>query len=395
MIFAILSINLLLFALVLWNTLAWPKPRFTGESQAATCSILIPARNEEHTLGNCLKAAIQQGREVIEIIVCNDHSEDNTTAVFEGYRKMDSRLRMIDADDLPAGWCGKNFACASLAAEARGDWLLFIDADASLSRNAVSLMLSETRHRNCTFLSCWPGLVLDSVWEKMLMPMLNFVVFTLFPAPLSIRRNDPSLGLAHGACIMVQRKDYLAIGGHQVVFDQIFEDTRLARAWRASGRRGICLDGRELVHVRMYDSLEAIWYGFQKNFYPAFVREFNFWLFLCFHAVCFLLPFAALPFLAAGHTNLWPMGAAAGCVLAARIAQAQRFRYPYWSVLVHPLAEIILIAVGLSSWWKCRRNKGVEWKGRIYQKPASDRNPNKRQSFSNTLKQTVRSDNRE
>lgn len=362
----LLLINLLILALVVWNTRAWPAPSANGKTCAETCSILIPARNEEENLGDCLDSAMRQGNPVVEIIVCNDHSEDATAEIVENYNKIDPRIRMINASGLPEGWCGKNFACALLAAEARGDWMLFLDADARLSPDAVSCMMAEAGQRDCTLLSSWPGLVLESAWERALMPMLNFLVFTLFPAPLSLRRDDPSLGLAHGACILVKRTEYEATGGHWLVFDKIFEDTELARAWRASGRHGFCLDGQDLVRVRMYDSLGGIWQGFQKNIFPAFSRAFSFWLFLGFHAACFLTPFAILPWLAMGYWRLWPLGVSALCILLMRALQAQRFRYPAWSVLVHPLAEVMLIAIGLSSWWSFQVGRGVSWKGRVY-----------------------------
>ncbi|HXG66232.1 MAG TPA: glycosyltransferase, partial [Blastocatellia bacterium] len=160
--------------------------------------------------------------------------------------------------------------------EARGDWLLFLDADARLTDAAVARMVEEALCRKVTMLSGWPGLTLQSFWEKALMPLLNFVTFTLFPAPLSLVRDDASLGLVHGACILVDRKAYDAIGGHTAVRDQIFEDQRLAHLWRARGHRGICLDGQGIVSARMYHSFGEIWGGFQKNFYPAFRREVNF-----------------------------------------------------------------------------------------------------------------------
>jgi glycosyltransferase involved in cell wall biosynthesis len=362
----LLLIDVAILALVIWNTLAWPAPGVSGDSCRETCSILIPARNEEKNLGECLDLAMHQGHSVMEIIVCNDHSEDATEKIVDIYTKTDSKVGMIHAGDLPQGWCGKNFACASLAAEARGDWLLFLDADARLSPDVVCRMIAEARQRECTFLSFWPGLVLESTWERVLMPMLNFVVFTLFPAALSLRRDDPSMGLAHGACMLIQRKEYEATGGHGMVFDKIFEDTGLARAWRAKGLRGFCLNGQDLVRVRMYDSLAGIWQGFQKNVFPAFAGERSFWFFMGFHTLCFLMPFLVLPWFVMGYWRLWPLGAAALCVLLMRAVQARQFLYPYWSMLFHPLAELVLIALGLSSWYHCRSGRGVLWKGRVY-----------------------------
>ena len=193
------------------------------------------------------------------------------------------------------------------------------------------------------------------------MPVLNFVVFTIFPAPLSIIRNDESLGLGHGACILVERSSYQAIGGHAAVRDEIFEDMRLAHLWRANGKRGLCLDGQDVVSVRMYNSFAEIWSGFQKNFFPAFRRESSFWIFILFHLVVFLAPIVALVFL-----RSWPLVLAAACVLATRAILALRFRHPLWSALLHPVAEVVLIAIGLSSWWRCKTGKGVRWKGRQY-----------------------------
>jgi chlorobactene glucosyltransferase len=198
------------------------------------------------------------------------------------------------------------------------------------------------------------------------MPMLNFCVFTLFPAPLSLHRDDTSMGLAHGACILAQADAYRDVGGHETVRDEIFEDTRLARVWRERGRRGICLDGQDVVHVRMYEDLGSIWRGFQKNFYPAFGSTTSFVLFLVFHFVCFLVPFLMIP-IALITDGIWQIFAASAVwVFAMRVAMGIRFGYPLWSSLLHPLAEAMFIGLGLSSWWRCHSGRGVEWKGRRY-----------------------------
>jgi hypothetical protein len=198
------------------------------------------------------------------------------------------------------------------------------------------------------------------------MPMLNFVVLTLFPAPLSLKRQDASLGLAHGACILARREEYKKTGGHEAVRDEIFEDTSLARIWRAGGERGICLDGQNIVRVRMYDSFHGIWNGFRKNLFPSFQHIFNFWLFLLLHLFCFFLPFALFAVLAIQGVWSLPAGVAAMSVLLMRFSLALRFGHPLWSVLLHPLAESFLLTLGIVSWRSCRGGRGVEWKGRIY-----------------------------
>lgn len=327
-------------------------------------SVLIPARDEEENIAACLDAVLAQGTTISEILVYDDHSRDGTAQLVKTYAKYDTRVRLVAPSPLPAGWCGKTFACARLAEEARGRWMLFLDADARLSACAAALIVREAEARGVSLLSCWPRLLTQGFWEGALMPLLNFVVFTLYPAPLALRRVDASLGLAHGSCMLARRDDYELVGGHTAVRGELFEDVRLAQAWRAAGRPSLCLDGRTVVGVRMYSSFGDIWRGFQKNFFPAFRSARSFWAFMALHLFVFLLPFLLLPLAATKLGAAWV--SAAACVILTRIVLGLRFRHPWWSSLLHPLSESVLLALGVSSWLRCRTGRGVEWKGRNY-----------------------------
>lgn len=364
----ILAAALVLFCVALWNALAWPRVGDAGvvsRPDAASVSVLIPARDEESNIARCLDAALAQGPSVLEVLVYDDHSRDRTPQIVAAYARGDQRVRLVETAALPEGWCGKTFACARLAAEAKGRWLLFLDADARLRRNAATLIVGEAVARGVTLLSCWPRLVTRGFWEGALMPLLNFVVFTLYPAPLALRRHEASLGLAHGSCLLARRDTYETVGGHGVVRGELFEDVRLARVWRERGERGLCLDGRRVVAVRMYRTLAEIWAGFRKNFFPAFRTARAFWAFIALHLCVFLLPFALAP-LALRWDWAWPFVGAAVCVLAARVTLALRFGHPWWSAALHPLGEVVLVALGLASWLRCWSGRGVEWKGRRY-----------------------------
>ena len=365
---AVLFVASALLCVALWNALAWPRIGDAGvvsDAASPSVSILIPARDEESNIAGCLDAALAQGRSVLEVLVYDDHSRDRTAQIVEEYAWRDWCVRLVKPSELPDGWCGKTFACARLAEEARGRWLLFLDADARLEENAASLIVGEALARGVTLLSCWPRLLTRGFWEGALMPLLNFVVFTLYPAPLALKRDDEALGLAHGSCVLARRDAYKAVGGHTVVRGELFEDVRLARVWRERGQRGLCLDGSGVVAVRMYRSLSEIWAGFRKNFFPAFRSVRTFWAFVALHLFVFLVPFALAP-LALRFSWAWPFAWAAACVLAARVALALRFRQPWWSAALHPLGEALLVALGLASWLSCRSGRGVEWKGRRY-----------------------------
>ena len=340
-------------SLVAWTVLRWPAVRGRRGHASASVSVLIPARDEAANIGACLDSAVSQNG-VTEILVYDDHSSDATAAVVAARATQDPRIRLAAVEPLSAGWCGKTFACARLAAQANSEWLLFLDADARLLPGAVAGMVAEARARSATFLSCWPGLQMRSFAERLLMPMLNFVVFSIYPAPLGLVRRDPALGIAHGACILAERRAYEAVGGHTAVASEIFEDTRLAQLWRERGERSICLDGQHVVHVRMYTGASEIWLGFQKNFRAAFRTSLAFWIFLAAHAA-----FLLAPFLLASPAAL--------LIIAARLLLALRFRQPLWSAFLHPVAECFLLALGLSSWRAWSGSRGVMWKGRRYQ----------------------------
>jgi chlorobactene glucosyltransferase len=360
----LLIISLVSLGVALMNIVGWPRVSLEVPQLSGKVSILIPARNEEANLPLCLEAAMKQGDLVEEILIYNDDSTDGTAGVIREYIQRDLRIRAVEPVPLEPGWCGKNFACYQLANAAKGNWLLFIDADARLAPGGTARMVAEMGRRGLTFLSCWPKLDMESFWERLLMPMLNFAVFSIFPAPLSLTKNRPSLGLAHGACLMLDRERYFEIGGHAAVKGDIFEDTRLARLWRRSGERGLCLDGQDTVQVRMYSSFPEIYHGFEKNFYPAFQRETSFWLFTIFHLSVYLIPFALL-LIAPSRVVL----SAVAATLLTRLVIALRFRHSLVLVLLHPISEAVLIMIGLASWWRCRSGKGVIWKGREYFSP--------------------------
>lgn len=363
---AVAVVSLVTLGLVTWNALAWPRVLPSGPTSTDGVSILIPARDEAANILACLEAASAQGEVVREILVYDDHSEDGTGRMVEEASAHDPRIRLIPPQPLPDGWKGKPFACSRLAAEAGQTWLLFVDADARLSPNVAATLVGEARDRHATLMSFWPGIVMESFSERWLMPLLNMVVFTLYPAPMSLRSGIPALGLAHGACMLFDARTYRRLGGHATVASELFEDTALAREWRRLGERSLCLDGQDVVRVRMYRSFAELWGGFRKNFYPAFRTESGFWLFLLFHVVLFVVPYAWI--VSAGLAGGVEPAAwvAAASPIAMRLVQSARFRYPVWSALLHPFAEVLLAALGLSSWWGIRSGRGVEWKGRRY-----------------------------
>lgn len=349
------------------NLFFWPRRLWQADISSGQVSVLIPARDEEGNLEACVDSVLAQGAALKEILVYNDGSVDGTQQVLDRLVTTHQDLvRQVPVQSLPEGWVGKSHACARLAGQARGHWMLFLDADARLKPNAITSLVADAQHRNATLLSAWPKIEMKSFYERLLMPLLNFVVFSLFPALISRRRDGASLGLAHGACILAERDTYARLGGHELVRDRLFEDTALARAWRERSEDSQVVDGRGIVSVRMYENLSGIWNGFSKNYYPALGSLISFAIFQLYMTAAFVaLPILALVAVAAGAIEPVFMLIAAGS-LVPRALIALRFRHPMWSVLLHPFAVVVMVALGMRSWWLSSFGRGVNWKGRSY-----------------------------
>ena len=188
--------------------------------------------------------------------------------------KETSIVYSIKGKKKPEGWSGKSFACYQLSKYASSDWMLFIDADTELEKGGIDKIIGYAQNNNYSMVSAWPKIEMKGISEKILMPLLNFLVFSSFPAIYSLKSRISSLGLAHGACILFQKKTYEFLGGHKLVKDSLFEDTELAKKWRSGGEMSVCINGINIIKVRMYDSFKNIWLGFEKNSYPAFKNSF-------------------------------------------------------------------------------------------------------------------------
>ena len=137
-------------------------------AQPTEVSIIIPARNEEASLGPCLESLIAQDGVSFEIIVVNDQSTDRTREIAASFPK----VRVIDADPPAPGWTGKNNAVATGAVAARGPWLLFTDADTIHLPGSLVHALAEAKAHNVDMLSYSPEQITVTFWEMAVLPVV-------------------------------------------------------------------------------------------------------------------------------------------------------------------------------------------------------------------------------
>ena len=344
-------------------------------------SVLIPARNEARNIARAVRSVAEQP-EVSEIIVVDDHSEDETPAILEALKDEIPRLRSLRVGDPPEGCLGKSHALAMGAREATANWLLFTDADTVHEPGGLAEVLEQARRERADLVSLSPRQDTPTWWERALIP---FVYVELSKRYRFERVSDPNSesAAANGQYILIRRAVYESAGGHQAVAGEILEDVALARRVKGLGRRILFLPGARWAATRMYYSLGEMWDGWRKNLYllwgsslPEVLAEFTkVWGLEVVPPLAFLV---ALVLAASGRSAI-AMGLSVACVLVAAIR-----RFDYRRALKrlgfapdlanYQFAGAALFGVLLIDSMAAHRWTGsIRWKGRAYstRKPAA------------------------
>jgi len=348
-----------------WFWFRKPGPGLAGgKEEGPLVSILIPARNEEHRIGVCIGSLLAQSHTAIEVLVLNDHSTDGTEAVVRDLAARDSRVCVIQGKALPEGWTGKGWACQQLGDQARGEWLLFTDADTRHAPLAVASALHEAVQGRRDLLSLWPRQLALTWSEIMVIPFVH--VLLLFFLPHWMPGRSRSLGAANGQFLLFKRKSYREIGGHEAVKGHLVDDVALAREMKVRGLRLANLDGSDLVECRMYENAGQLWEGFTKNLRAGCEGSLAGFLFLFgIQTVVLFLPFVMLALVPYAPQILPWVCFQILVVLVLRLALALKCRQPLFSVLLHPFGQLFVLAIACNSWLKTAKGE-VTWKGRTY-----------------------------
>jgi chlorobactene glucosyltransferase len=353
-------------ALVVWNLRVVRRPPARRwRADAPLISVLVPARNEEESIGACLDALVEQDYPNLEIIVLDDDSTDRTAATVRARR--DPRLRLVTGAPLPDGWTGKNWACHQLAMQARGDVLCFVDASTILAADALSRAAGELRQSDLGLVSVLLRTDTGTVSEAVLMPIVNYGLLALLPAAAIEKPAFRKEAIALGPFVMVTRAAYTAAGGHAAEPAHVVDDVRLARAVKDSGHRIALRNGTDLVRTRWYTGFREIWNGFSKNAYGGIGYRPG----LALVTLFVVAPVLVLPFLRLG-AGLTTGGALAfpavqvGLILSTRAITSRVGRDPLWSVPLHPVAITVWAGTLARSMVLAHTGREIEWKGRKY-----------------------------
>lgn len=345
------------------------------EASAPLVSLLVPARDEERNVDGCLRGLLAQRGVRCEVLLLDDGSRDATVALAERVIAAHDvpaadavsdvvAARVLHGRPLPAGWGGKCFACHQLAEAARGEWLLFLDADTRLAPDAVREALGAATRAKVELASFLPRYVGDEWPNRLVVPWLYFFLTGLVPLPEVTRTAHPRLAVANGQAILVRRDAYARAGGHAAIRDHIVEDVSLAIAAKRAGLRIALLDGHRWLACAMYDGGRAMTAGFAKSFHSAARRYPLQWAAL----LTLLVLIGFWPWLrlaSAPETASRVLAALTIVVVGATFAALlRRFRQRLDALLVWPLALWGLLGIALAGGVSGLLGRELAWRGR-------------------------------
>jgi chlorobactene glucosyltransferase len=370
----IIAGGLIVFALnLVLNLRALKKPSSDGKlpEPAPLVSVLIPARDEEANIENCLKSLRKQDYPSLEILVLDDSSSDGTASLVEYMATIDDRIQLLRGEPLPQGWAGKPFACYQLAEKAKGAWLLFADADTVHASNMVRSVLSLALKYRCSLLSGFPRQLTTSLPQRIAIPVLYFVILSWFPLWWLQRSRKPKPSLAIGQFLLFPKEEYWRIGGHKAVRSKILEDVWLGVEVNRHGGRHMAVDLSPVVSCSTYQNIGSMWEGFVKWIYSvAALSSLALIGLLLAGFIFFIAPFYWLWQTAFETTS--SMGfqflivSQVTVIIGMRWVTDKRFKAHVGSALLHPLGFLFLFAASL--YGASRRVFGVRvgWKKRLY-----------------------------
>jgi chlorobactene glucosyltransferase len=320
-------------------------------------SILIPARNEEQTIGSLLTCLQDLDYPEFEVIVCNDHSSDNTEEILNWFSGEDHRFQWFLGEKLQDGWLGKNFACHQLAQKASGKYFVFLDADVELSSDAITKAVYYFQHRQLSLLSVFPQQKTESFAEKITVPVMNWILQSLLPMNLVQKLNAPSVSAANGQFMMFDAANYLKNKWHEKVKMHAVEDIEIARLLKTEGYRTAVLLGNRDIFCRMYRTMDEAIVGFSRNVHEYFggsrLAMVGFWLIVIFG------PLLVWSTLGINYFFVFVFLIIANRVL---VSWASRQNLLI-SVLLHPFQMISFSFIVFFNIYR-RIRKVTEWKGR-------------------------------
>ena len=329
----------LALALTLLNALTIKVVKNNSATVTNSVSILIPMRNEEENVIECINSVESQAGLIdFEVLVLDDHSEDKTKELLANF----PNIRTLAGKNLPDGWLGKLWACHQLANSSTGEYLVFIDADVRLSNNAIASAISKMGKWD--FISPYPKQMATGFVQRVFQPLLQWSWLASVPLLISQKLRIKSMAVANGQFLIIKRDAYFKSGGHQSVKSEVIDDIMLARQLLVTGFSGGVADASQVAICQMYKTAGQLVNGYRKSLWKAFGSIFG-----TFIAILILFISGVAPFISAIFGSKVGL-ISFGLIVLSRVVSSVRTGTIPNTALLHPLAIVFLIGLIIYSW---------------------------------------------
>lgn len=339
-------------------------------------SVIVPARNEEANLADCLRSLLAQDERVFalgtdwELIVVDDASTDGTRRIAEEVTAGYAGVRVLAAPPLgdPAAadaLTGKNNACWAGAQIAAGRSLLFTDADTIHEPGDLRRALHEAERNELALLSYSPRQILHGFAQHTVMPLIFAELTSVYP-PAKVDDPADRVAAANGQFLLVERGAYFAVGGHRALGGAVLEDVELAARIKRARNTIRLRYAPDALSSRMYRGFDDLVEGWTKNLAALFPHALRLALFRLLDLLLLLLPvlLPLLPYLVRWQQIL---------ILAFWVRSVARFyqrvaraHFPVLDTVISPLGLPLYLYLLVASWVRHRVLHSVRWKGREY-----------------------------
>lgn len=333
---------------------------------APKVTIVVPARNEAHTIEPALRSLRHLEYSNYEIISVNDRSEDGTGEVMRrvAAEPDGAPIKVVNVSGLPTGWLGKTHAMWRGAQQGTGEWILFSDADVVFRPDALRRSVAYAENTAADHFVLFPTMTVKSPGERMMMAVFQALIgFGHRPWKVADPKARDYIGI--GAFNMVRRAVYEKLGTYEAMKQAVIDDMQLGMMVKQGGFRQRVAFGKDLASIHWATGAFGIVQNLSKNFF-AYVR-FN--TVLAFMAAFGLLFMNVLPFAGLLLSSGWAWvgyAVAVLCIFAIYIGMSQKSDIPAWYIVTHPVSSLLVAYAILLSTFQTVRNGGVLWRGTLY-----------------------------
>jgi chlorobactene glucosyltransferase len=323
-------------------------------------AVIVPARDEERGIRRAVASLAHQEYRDVEVIVVDDESSDRTAA--EAQAAATARVQVLSGKPVPAGWVGKSWACRQGFARARGEWLLFTDADVRHAPDTIGRAVALVQKHDADGLTLLPVIETEGLAERAVQPAAAVLIRSFVAPGPAVRSPRTPVAIAAGGFILVSRSAYERFGGHEAMRHELVEDQMLAVRLKAQGTPLLLASSGGRVRVRMYVGARETLGGWRKNT-SAGLGEGSLAaasLLAAAGAVSAVAPVVALAW---GPRRVGAAGIA--LQIAARGASNEVCPTPRRHWLLFPAGALVLSLLSLVSSVD-RLRGGVVWRGRRY-----------------------------